>query len=335
MILSNILYALNPDHNKKLEKLIYDAVFITESAAMACMPLIGLGNEKLADQAAVNAMRDAMNKTPFSGKIVIGEGERDEAPMLFIGEEVGCGDGPSVDIAVDPLEGTTLCAHAAPNSLAVLAIGEEGTLLNAPDVYMDKIAVGGCNLPNDLISLDNTPEQNLKEVAKAKKCSVSDLGVMILNRPRHQELITKVRSTGARVHLISDGDIAASIFTTDPSTNIDVYMGIGGAPEGVLAASALKVCGGQFVGRLIAMSDEEKSRVAKMGITDINKQYNINELVKSDCLFVATGVTDGILLKGVKKYNTHYLTNTLVMHYATKTVRNITNKILVNSNNES
>ncbi|OJV15985.1 MAG: fructose-bisphosphatase, class II [Alphaproteobacteria bacterium 33-17] len=327
MILNSLVSAFNSDHNKKLERLIFDAVYVTESAAVACYPMIGKGDEKEADQQAVNAMRAALNKISISGKIVIGEGERDEAPMLYIGEEVGCGDGPSVDIAVDPLEGTTLCAHAAPNSIAVMAMGESGTLLNAPDVYMDKIAVGIKNFPKDALSLDNTPGMNLKEIARFKNCDISELSVMILNRPRHQELIAKVREAGARVMLIKDGDVAASIATTSSKAGIDAYMGIGGAPEGVLAAAALKVCGGHFLGRLLFSNEEQQERLKTMGTDDFNKQYTLDEMVKGDVIFVATGVTTGSMLKGITKTRDYIKTHSIVMHYETKTIRNIHNKI--------
>lgn len=330
MILNSIISSFNSDHNKKLEKLIYDAVYVSEATAIACYPMIGKGDEKGADNAAVETMRTSLNKVAISGRIVIGEGERDEAPMLYIGEEVGCG-GISVDIAVDPLEGTTLCANASPNSLVTMAIGEEGSILNAPDLYMDKIAVGISGFPHDILNLDNSYESNLKEIAKFKNCDMSDLGVMILKRPRHEELIAKVREAGARIYLIEDGDIAAAIATTNPQkTGIDVYMGIGGAPEGVLAAAALKIHGGHFLGRLLSSTEEQQKRIKEMGIQDITKQYNATEMIKGDVIFVATGVTDGNLLKGVRIKGNAIYTNSIVMHFATRTIRNVSNKILVN-----
>lgn len=332
MIFYNTNIVTNPDHNKGVSNLILDAAYITESTAIACYDHIGRGNEKQADQAAVNAMREAMNKVAMFGKIVIGEGERDEAPMLYIGESVGCGDGPDVDIAVDPLEGTTLCAHAAANSIAVIAIGPSGTILNAPDIYMEKIAVGGRNLPKDLVSLEERPSYNINQVAKAKKKSTSEISVMILNRPRHKDLIEEVRASGAIVKLISDGDIAAAISTTDHRSGVDIYMGSGGAPEGVLASAALKVCGGIFQGKLLFDKNnaEQISRANDMGIEDLDKIYNIEDMVKSDVIFCATGVTDGTMLKGVKKVANSIITNTIVMHYLSGTVRMLTTEILSN-----
>jgi fructose-1,6-bisphosphatase II / sedoheptulose-1,7-bisphosphatase len=312
----------------KISDITSGALKTAENAAIACYDWIGKGKEKLADAAAVDAMRNSLNQMPISGRIVIGEGERDEAPMLYIGEEVGLG-GLELDIALDPLEGTTICATANANSLAVIAFAHKGDLLNAPDVYMDKIAIGP-NLPNDLVDLDNSPVVNLKNLAQAKKCDISDLTVMILDRTRHEELIAKSRETGARVKLIPDGDIAAAIATTDPDkTAIDIYMGTGGAPEGVLAAAALKVSNAQMLGRLI-FNDNQKQidRAKKMGITDLNQKYSINQMVKGDALFIASGVTDGSMLKGVMRNENYNIVNSLIMDSAQKTIKIINSKYL-------
>jgi fructose-1,6-bisphosphatase II / sedoheptulose-1,7-bisphosphatase len=312
----------------KISDITSGALKTAENAAIACYDWIGKGKEKLADAAAVDAMRNSLNQMPISGRIVIGEGERDEAPMLYIGEEVGIG-GLELDIALDPLEGTTICATANANSLAVIAFAHKGDLLNAPDVYMDKIAIGP-NLPNDLVDLDNSPVVNLKNLAQAKKCDISDLTVMILDRTRHEELIAKSRETGARVKLIPDGDIAAAIATTDPDkTAIDIYMGTGGAPEGVLAAAALKVSNAQMLGRLI-FNDNQKQidRAKKMGITDLNQKYSINQMVKGDALFIASGVTDGSMLKGVVRNENYNIVNSLIMDSAQKTIKIINSKYL-------
>jgi fructose-1,6-bisphosphatase II / sedoheptulose-1,7-bisphosphatase len=267
-------------------------------------------------------MRQALNYMNISGTVVIGEGERDKAPMLYIGEKVGTGNGPQIDIALDPLEGTTICATGNPNSLAVLAFAEQGKFLHAPDVYMDKIAIGG-NLPEGIIDLDNTPEQNLKNLAKAKGCAISDLVAIILKRPRHEEMIAKVREAGARIHLISDGDVAGVIATAIPETGIDIYIGIGGAPEGVLAAAALRSTGGQMMGRLIFADEEEKERAKRMGINDLTRKYLVNDMASGDVIFSATGVTDGSMLTGAKIFKHHAITNTIVMRSKTGTIRNI------------
>ena len=272
----------------------------SENAAIACYDWVGKGDEKSADAAAVKAMRKTLNEANISGTVVIGEGERDEAPMLFIGEEVGQG-GSQIDIALDPLEGTTICAHAGESSLAVIAFAHKGCFLNAPDVYMDKIAIGG-GLPDGIIDLDNNIEQNLKNLAQAKKCQISDLTAMILERSRHDEIIAKTREAGARVRLIGDGDVAGVISCSNPQSNIDIYMGIGGAPEGVLAAAALKTIGGQMMGRLIFNDDQKQiTRAHKMGITDLKRKYAINDMAQGDVLFACSGVTDGHMLEGVKK----------------------------------
>lgn len=273
---------------------------VAELAAISCYDWIGKGDNKAADAAAVKSMRENLNRMNIAGTVVIGEGERDEAPMLFIGEEVGKG-GIEVDIALDPLEGTTICANAGESSLAVIAFAKKGGFLHAPDVYMDKIAVGA-GLPVGVIDLDNSPKKNLQNIAQAKKCNISDLTVMILERSRHQELIAKVREAGARIRLIGDGDVAGVISCTSQNTRVDAYMGSGGAPEGVLAAAALRVIGGQMMGRLI-FGDNQKQieRAKKMGIADLSKKYTTEEMAKGDVIFACAGVTDGYMLEGVKK----------------------------------
>ncbi len=296
---------------------------VTERAAVAAAYMRGKGNEKAADQLAVDAMRRELNELDIDGVVVIGEGERDEAPMLFIGEEVGTKKGPKVDIALDPLEGTTLCAKAKPNSLAVLAMAVGGTLLHAPDVYMDKIAIGG-QYDDGVIDLDLSPTENLKRLAKAKGCKIDELGVCILDRPRHQPLIAEVRKTGAAIVMIDDGDIAGVIATTDPEkTGIDIYMGIGGAPEGVLAAAALRCIGGQMQGRLVTDSQSQKERAAKMGVKDFDKKLSIRDMARGDVIFSATGVTDGDMLFGVRMKGNKIETETIVMRSSTGTVRTI------------
>ena len=294
---------------------------VTEAAAIAAAGLRGRGNEKDADRAAVDAMRRELNKLHIRGRVVIGEGERDEAPMLYIGEELGLGDGPEVDIAVDPLEGTTLCAKAMPNALAVLAIAVGGTLLNAPDIYMDKIAIGPGFEPG-LVDIDLSPGENLRRLAEAKGVGVSDLTVCILDRARHAKLIDDVRTAGAAINLIGDGDIAGIIQTVEAAdTGIDMYIGIGGAPEGVLAASALRCIGGQMQGRLTALSEDERKRAVAMGLLDLSPKYSIEQMATGDVIFAATGVTDGSLLDGVKFSHGRVETHTVIMRAATKTVR--------------
>ncbi len=294
---------------------------VTERAAVAAARLRGRGDEKAADQAAVDAMRRELNKLPINGIVRIGEGERDEAPMLFIGEEVGNKKGPAVDIAVDPLEGTTLCAKNMPGSIAVMAMALGGTLLNAPDVYMDKIAVGP-GYPKGIIDLDAAPADNIHALAKAKGVKPNEITALIMDRPRHAELIKAVRETGASVALITDGDVAGVIHTTEPDeTGIDIYLGIGGAPEGVLAAAALRCIGGQMQGRLILDTDEKRARAAKMGVKDPNKKYDMSEMVRGDCLVSATGVTTGSMLRGVEFKGERIFTHTVVMRSATGTTR--------------
>lgn len=300
---------------------VLELVRVTEAAAVAAARLIGRGDEKEADAAAVEAMRRELNNLNIDGTVVIGEGERDEAPMLFIGEKVGTGNGPKVDIALDPLEGTTITAKAMQNALAVVAISEGGMLLNAPDVYMDKIAVGG-GYPEGVIDLDKSPKENIEAVAKAKGVDVGDIMVCILDRPRHADLIKAVRAVGARVMLIGDGDVAGVIATSNADTGIDLYMGSGGAPEGVLAAAALRCTGGQIQGRLLFRNDEERDRARRWGITDLDRKYTLEEMAGDDVIFAATGVTDGSLLKGVHLLpGGYYSTHTVVMRSKTKTIR--------------
>mgnify|MGYP003624908053 FL=1 len=294
---------------------------VTERAAVAASRLSGRGDEKEADQAAVDAMRQELNALPINGTIVIGEGERDEAPMLYIGEEVGTG-GPKVDIALDPLEGTTLTAKNMENALAVVAMAEGGTLLHAPDVYMDKIAIGG-GYPDGIVDLDAPAGDNIKALAQAKGVDVSEITACVLDRPRHANLIAEIRGVGARVSLISDGDIAGVIATTDATTGIDIYMGIGGAPEGVLAAAALRCIGGQMQGRLVTNNEEQKTRAAKMGVKDFDAKYSMIEMASGDVIFAATGVTDGSMIDGIKVTKEGVSTHTIVMRSSTGTVRRI------------
>jgi fructose-1,6-bisphosphatase II / sedoheptulose-1,7-bisphosphatase len=303
--------------------LVLEMVRVTEAAALAASKLIGRGDEKAADAAAVEGMRKAFDILYMDGTVVIGEGERDEAPMLYIGEKVGGapGKGPKIDIALDPLEGTTITAKAGPNALAVLAAAEEGGLLNAPDVYMDKLAVGP-GYPRDIISLDKSVRENVEAVAAAKGVKPNEIIVCVLDRPRHAELIAELRDIGCGVVLIGDGDVAGVIATTNPDTTIDMYMGSGGAPEGVLAAAALRCVGGQMNGRLLFRNDDERARARKWGIEDLNRIYKLEDLAKGDCIFAATGVTDGSLLDGVKiKPNGRITTHSVVMRASSGTIR--------------
>jgi fructose-1,6-bisphosphatase II / sedoheptulose-1,7-bisphosphatase len=303
--------------------LVLEMVRVTEAAAIAAAKLIGRGDEKAADAAAVEAMRAAFNDLYMDGTVVIGEGERDEAPMLYIGEKVGSapGKGPKIDIALDPLEGTTITAKSGPNALAVLAIAEEGCLLNAPDVYMDKLAVGPGYSP-DIVHFGNSVRQNVEAVAREKGCDPADIMVCVLDRPRHEAMIAELRAIGCGVVLIPDGDVAGVISTTNPDTNVDIYMGSGGAPEGVLAAAALRCVGGQFKGKLLFRNDAERQRAYKWGITDLDRVYDLEELAKGDVIFAATGVTDGSLLRGVKHRRDGVMTTeTVVMRASSGTVR--------------
>src|SRR5205809_1005130 len=303
--------------------LTLEIVRVTERAAVSAARLCGRGNEKAADQAAVDAMRRELNKLPINGTIVIGEGERDEAPMLFIGETVGNKHGPEVDIAVDPLEGTTLCAKNMPGAIATMAMAEVGTLLNAPDVYMEKIAIGP-GYPTGVVDLDAPAEENIRTLAKAKDVNAAEITALILDRPRHADLIAGVRKAGAAVRLITDGDVAGVIHTADPAnTGIDVCIGIGGAPEGVLAAAALRCIGGQMQCRLVIDSEALRERTRKMGIKDAKKKYEIEDMVRGDCLFAAAGVTTGPMLNGVKFGKDMIETDTVVMRSVTGTVRRI------------
>ncbi len=303
--------------------LVLEVARVTEAAAIASARLRGRGNEKAADKAAVDAMRRELSLLPIRGTVVIGEGEMDEAPMLYIGEKVGAGHGPEVDIAVDPLEGTTICAKSMPNALTVLAIAERGGLLNAPDMYMSKIAIGP-GYPEGIVDLDASTADNLNALARAKGVPVAQITACILDRPRHADIIKAVRDAGAAVQLIPDGDIAGVIWTTNPAeTGIDIYLGSGGAPEGVLAAAALSCIGGQIQGRLLASNDEERMRASKMGITDINRKFHLRDMASADAIFAMTGVTSGSLLSGVHFHGDSADTETLVMRSKTGTVRRI------------
>jgi fructose-1,6-bisphosphatase II / sedoheptulose-1,7-bisphosphatase len=303
--------------------LVIEVARVSEAAAIAAAHVRGRGQEKAADKVAVDAMRRELAKLPIRGTVVIGEGEMDEAPMLYIGEKVGSGEGPEVDIAVDPLEGTTICAKAMPNALTVLAISERGGLLHAPDIYMNKIAIGPGYAPG-VVDLDAPPGANIEALAKAKGVPVAEITACILDRPRHAELIAAVRKAGAAVQLIPDGDIAGVIWTTDPDeTGIDIYLGSGGAPEGVLAAAALRCIGGQIEGRLLPASDEQRERTQKMGIADVNRKFKLEDMASADVIFSATGVTDGSLLDGVRFRGDFAETETLVMRSRTGTVRRI------------
>jgi fructose-1,6-bisphosphatase II / sedoheptulose-1,7-bisphosphatase len=294
---------------------------VSEAAALASAEWVGRGDEKAADQAAVNAMRDQLNLLDIAGVVVIGEGERDEAPMLFIGEEVGTGNGPAVDIALDPLEGTTLTAKDMPNALTVIAMAPRGTMLHAPDVYMDKLAIGPGFAP-DTVTLEMSPSERVHALAAAKNCHATDITVCILERPRHEDLIAEVRATGAAIRLITDGDVAGVIHCAEPDvTGIDMYMGSGGAPEGVLAAAALRCMGGQIYGKLLFRNDDERGRAAKAGITDLNRIYTRDELVTADVIFSATGVTSGSILHGIKREPGWVTTETLLMRSKTGSVR--------------
>ncbi|MGR3781812.1 MAG: class II fructose-bisphosphatase [Albimonas sp.] len=296
---------------------------VSEAAAIAAAKLVGRGDEKAADQAAVDAMRTQLNMLHIEGVVVIGEGERDEAPMLYIGEEVGLGEGPAVDIALDPLEGTTLCAKDMPNSLAVIAMGPRGSMLHAPDVYMDKLAIGPGYAPG-IVDLDMTPTERVLALAKAKGGKPSDVTCCILERPRHEEMVREVRETGAAIRLITDGDVAGVIHCAEAHlTGIDMYMGSGGAPEGVLAAAALRCMGGQIQGRLLFRNDDERGRAKKAGITDFDKKYSLTEMVTDDVIFAATGVTDGSILKGARRDGEWMETETILMRSRTGSVRRI------------
>jgi len=308
-----------PDFNDRM--LALGLARVSEAAAIATVDLIGRGDEKAADQAAVNAMRSQLNKLDIAGVVVIGEGERDEAPMLYIGEEVGTGHGPAVDIALDPLEGTTLTAKDMPNALTVISIGPRGSMLHAPDVYMDKLAIGPGFAP-DTVTLDMSPSERIEALAKAKGCSQREITVCVLDRPRHEKMVDELRETGASIRLITDGDVAGVMHCAEPDiTGIDIYMGSGGAPEGVLAASALKCMGGQIYGRLLFRNDDERARAASAGITDLNRIYTRDDMVRGDVIFAATGVTSGSLLPGIKREVSYLTTETVLMRSKTGSVR--------------
>ncbi|MBF9047475.1 class II fructose-bisphosphatase [Rhodobacterales bacterium LSUCC0031] len=297
---------------------------VSEAAALASARLIGRGDEKAADQAAVNAMRDQLNKLDIKGVVVIGEGERDEAPMLYIGEEVGSGQGPEVDIALDPLEGTTLTAKDMPNALTVIAMGPRGSMLHAPDVYMEKLAIGP-GYRAGVVTLAMSPAERVSALAAAKGCSTTDITVCVLERPRHQAMIDELRSTGCAIRLITDGDVAGVIHCAEPQvTGIDMYMGQGGAPEGVLAAAALKCMGGQIYGKLLFRNDDEKTRAAKAGITNLDRVYTRDDMVTKDVIFAATGVTDGSILSGIKREVGYLTAETILMRSKTGSVRRMT-----------
>jgi fructose-1,6-bisphosphatase II / sedoheptulose-1,7-bisphosphatase len=302
--------------NTLTDDLAFAAARAPIAAAIAAARLIGRGDERAADQAAVDAMRTALNAVAMKGRIVIGEGERDEAPMLYIGENVGTGQGPALDIALDPLEGTTLTAKAMGNALAVIAFAPKGGLLHAPDTYMEKLAIGP-GYEAGVVDLDQPADENVRALARAKGVKPSDIGVCVLDRPRHGAIIEKLRAIGARVHLITDGDVAGVINCTKPDTGIDMYVGQGGAPEGVLAAAALKCVGGQFQARLVFRNDEERARAERVGVTDLKRRYGLNDLVSQDAIFIATGVTPGALLDGVRRQGGHLHTHTLTMNSAT------------------
>ncbi|WP_224825863.1 class II fructose-bisphosphatase [Cognatishimia sp. MH4019] len=308
-----------PDFNDRMLSL--GLARVSEAAALASAKLIGRGDEKAADQAAVDAMRTQLNMLDINGVVVIGEGERDEAPMLYIGEEVGTGKGPGVDIALDPLEGTTLTAKDMPNALAVIAMGPRGSMLHAPDVYMEKLAIGP-GYATDVVTLDMSPAERVAALAKARNCKMDDITVCVLERPRHQEMIAEIRSTGAAIRLITDGDVAGVMHCAEADvTGIDMYMGEGGAPEGVLAAAALKCMGGQIYGRLLFRNDDERGRAAKAGITELDRIYTRDELVTDDVIFAATGVTDGSLVSGIKREVGYLTAETILMRSKTGSVR--------------
>ncbi len=321
---NKVVQPLNPEEQNWFmdRNFALEAVRVTESAALAASRWMGRGDEKAADRAAVNAMREALNGLNISGTVVIGEGERDKAPMLYIGEKVGSTMGPQVDIALDPLEGTTICAKGGSNAMAVIAIAEQDGFLHAPDVYMQKIAVGP-GLPENVVELDNSIQTNLQNLAKAKDCDVGDLVVCILDRDRHEEIIAKTREAGARIQLIMDGDVAGVIATARADTGVDMYVGTGGAPEGVLAAAALRCIGGQMFGRLLFSDDEQRTRATRMGIADLNHIFTRDEMARGDVMFAATGVTDGTMLQGVRRFHGGARTHSILMRSKTGTVREV------------
>ena len=310
---------------RNIQRLVFDAARAAENAAIAAAVWVGRGQKEAADQAAVDALRTGLNAMDMRGRIVIGEGERDEAPMLYIGEEVGNGEGPEIDIALDPLEGTSLTANGQANALAVLSISPRGGLLHAPDTYMDKIACGP-GLPAGTIDLDKSITDNVKAIAAARKIAPGDVTVCVLERERHQYIMDELRALNARVILIPDGDVAGVIATTERSSGVDMYVGQGGAPEGVLAASALRCVGGQMQARLFFRNDDERARAAKTGISDLDRKYDLSELASKDCAFIATGVTDGTMVHGVRKAGGMVITNTVIMQSADQSVRHLRSK---------
>ena len=310
---------LNPQEQQTDRNLALELVRVTEAAALAASRWMGLGKKNEADGAAVEAMRKAFDAIGINGTVVIGEGEMDEAPMLYIGEKVGRG-GPEMDIAVDPLEGTNLTAKGAGNALTVIALAERGNFLHAPDIYMQKIAVGP-GLPAGVVDIDDLPAKNLRNLARAKRCDIADLVACILDRPRHDELIAKTREAGARINLISDGDVAGVIATTHPDSGIDIYMGSGGAPEGVLAAAALRCVGGQMQGRLLFEDEAQRARSVAMGISDPNRVFSCADMARGEVMFAATGVTPGAMLRGVRRFGYGAITHSVVMRSKSGTVR--------------
>jgi fructose-1,6-bisphosphatase II / sedoheptulose-1,7-bisphosphatase len=313
---------VTPQHEQLNDRnLALELVRVTEAAALAASRWMGLGKKNEADGAAVEAMRKAFDAVAIDGTVVIGEGEMDEAPMLYIGEKVGRG-GPEMDIAVDPLEGTTLTAKGGPNAITVIALAERGNFLHAPDIYMDKIAVGS-GLPAGVVDIDDAPAKNLRNLARAKRCDVSDLVACILDRPRHEELIAKTREAGARIMLISDGDVAGVIATTNTESGVDLYMGSGGAPEGVLSAAALRCVGGQMQGRLLFEDDAQRERARQMGVTDPNRVFSVSDMARGEVMFAATGVTGGAMLRGVRRFGNGAITHSVVMRSKSGTVRYI------------
>ena len=306
-------------------KLLDQIIDVAAISAYKSSLLKGKGDKNAADQAAVDAMRTQLNSMSISGKVVIGEGEMDEAPMLYIGETLGKSDQPKIDIAVDPLDGTKLAANNQPNAISVISISEEGMLLQAPDTYMDKISVGP-NLPENIVDLDEDVKNNIKNLARAKKINIEDICICLLNRERHKHFIEDIKSLGAKLKLISDGDVAGSIFSALETSDVDMYLGIGGAPEGVLAASAIKCLGGQFQARLKIQDDDEIKRATNLGITDFDKKYYLNDLVKGDVIFCSSGVTDGELVSGVKIKDKEYETETFALHYSQKFFKKVKKK---------
>ena len=307
------------------KNLVQSLIRITSKAAISCYPYIGKENKNIADKAATDVMRFNLNKLDFQGEVVIGEGELDEAPMLYIGEKLGNGKGCQVDIAVDPVEGTNFVAKNLPGAISVLAISEKGNLFKAPETYMNKIAFGQ-NIPNDVIDLDNTVEKNIKNLSDFKKKKIEDISVCLLDRPRHQEIINDLKKLGVKIKLITDGDVTGALLVSDKKYDVDIFLGIGGGPEGVIVATALDAMNCNFQGRFIFNTEEDKIRAMKMGIKDLTKKYNLNEIIKGDSIFCATGITSGELINGIKKENNFFHTETLVTQKSTNLVNKFHNK---------